>query len=410
MGLPQQAETVSKLIAAGMTILGTSGETAVTIRNVAAAAGLSAPTVQRHFPAKEDLLLALHDAALERDAARLAQLGTVLPALGPRGMEGAQAIACALIADSCGANASDTLARVAALASIARRDGARSMARRWASRRQAVLAQALAGTVAAPRRDARFLLEYLTGVELLSLGCRRHPMIPILNAELVEHGFRVAIGQSRAQCPAWFRYCASQVLRERHQENQASQGGRTAHARDVILAASARILAEHGPAELTHRAVAKEAQIAPSLVSYHFRSKNDLLYGAYRYIHDRFATAPVPATTSPTRATLNVVIDTGAGAKPAYVASLETIIAAAYDSELADFAWRTRMTRGVYYLHPEWSDQDELNATDFSVHAFSVWTVGATLLAQACWTGKRREQCLHSRFAEAEQRFSTGRL
>jgi AcrR family transcriptional regulator len=407
---PQQTETVSKLIAAGMAILGTAGETAVTIRSVAAAAGLSAPTVQRHFPAKEDLLLALHEAALERDAARIAQLGTVLPVLGPQSIESAQEMACALIADSCGANASDTLARVAALASIARRDGPRSLARRWVSRRQAMLAQALSGTVTAPRRAARFLLEYLTGVELLSLGCRQYPMVPILNAELVGHGFRVAIGQSHPQCPAWFRYCASQVLRERHQENQASQGGRTAHARDAILAASSRILAEHGPAELTHRAVAKEAQIAPSLVSYHFRSKNDLLYGAYRYIHDRFANAPAPGAASPTQATLNVVIDTGAGAKPAYVASLEAIIAAAYDSELADFAWRTRMTRGVYYMHPQWSDQDELTNMDFSVHAFSVWTVGATLLAQACWSEERRARCLHSRFSDAEQRFSTGRV
>jgi AcrR family transcriptional regulator len=410
LGHPQQAETISKLIAAGTAILGTSGEVAVTIRNVAAEAGISAPTVQRYFPVKEDLLLALYDAALERDAERTAPLGETLPTLARPGVDEARELACALVADSCGANAPDTLARVAALASIARRNGPRAAARRWVSRRRALLTHAIAGIAPAPRRAARFLLEFLTGVELLSLGCRQRPLVPILNAELVGYGLRIAIGQSRAECPAWFRHCASQVLRERHLEQQESQGGRTAHARDAILAASSRILAEHGPAELTHRAVAKEAQVAPSLVSYHFRSKNDLLYGAYRYIHDRFANAPasadVPAESTPTQTTLNVVIDTQSGAKPAYVASLEAIIAAAYDSELADFAWRTRMTRGVYYMHPEWSDEDELNHTDFNVHAFSVWTAGATLLAEACWSGTRRARCLRSQFSDAEQRFS----
>jgi hypothetical protein len=71
-----------------------------------------------------------------------------------------------------------------------------------------------------------------------------------------------------------------------------------------------------------------------------------------------------------------------------------------------DFAWRTRMTRGVYYLRPRWDSDTELNDADFNIHAFSVWTAGATLLAELCWSESRKAGCLRSRFSAVERLFS----
>ena len=47
--------------------------------------------------------------------------------------------------------------------------------------------------------------------------------------------------------------------------------------RRAILDATLRILRDHGLAELTHRAVAKEAGVSLALTSYHFSTKDNLI-------------------------------------------------------------------------------------------------------------------------------------
>ncbi len=51
----------------------------------------------------------------------------------------------------------------------------------------------------------------------------------------------------------------------------------SAQTRRAILEATLRILRDHGLAELTHRAVAKEAGVSLALTSYHFASKDNLI-------------------------------------------------------------------------------------------------------------------------------------
>ncbi|AQV96862.1 TetR/AcrR family transcriptional regulator [Cupriavidus necator] len=406
-----EKNNLAHLISTGASILGTSGEVAITVRSLAQLAGVSPTTVQHHFPTRTCLLAAIYDEAIKRDMSRLAQLDAAVRQAGVPNGEAALGLVQGLIADACGANSERTLARISALIGIGRgrTTGGRRKARAWAARSREFLARALHDITPAPRRASRFLLEFLTGIELASLGCRQSPLLPLLNAELVAYGFEVAIGLARPRCPAWFNLCAAQALQQSHEESAKSGTGKTPRALQDILAASARILAGDGPGELTYRNAAKAAGVATSLVGYHFRSKNDLLYAAYRYIHDQFArdimAASVPLKSTGLQAGLDLVIDTPAGPKPAYVASLEAVVASAYEAGMTDLAWKTRMTRGVYYLHPRWDADSRLGAVDFTVHALSIWTLGATLIAESCCRPPATIACLRRRFAEAERIF-----
>jgi len=401
MGDRQATDSVGQLVSAGVSILGTEGSTRVTVRSVATLAGVSGTTVQHYFRTKEHLLNTLYDEALRRDTERLTSLDATLPSAESEEDRATilRELVRGLLSDACGINASRTLARVAALAGIARHDESHASARIWFARSRQLLARALTRLVPRPRASARFLLELLCGIELVSLGCRHNPLVPMLNAELLDYGVDAVLGRKPQRCPAWFKRCATDVLHQRREDPNAND--KTPHARAEILAASARILADHGPAELTHRNVAKEAGVAASLVSYHFRAKTDLLYGAYRYIHDRFTHEQAPAN----QPHVDWIVTKRAGARPAYVASLEAIVAAAFDPEMAPFAWVTRMTRGVYYLHHDANAPVDLGDKDFNVHAFSIWLIGATLAAEACWTSRRRARCLLSRMSVAQALF-----
>ena len=58
--------------------------------------------------------------------------------------------------------------------------------------------------------------------------------------------------------------------------------------RAEILAAFARVLADHGYAGATVAAVATEAEVAPGLIHYHFADKEDLLVSLLRDLVGRF--------------------------------------------------------------------------------------------------------------------------
>lgn len=60
--------------------------------------------------------------------------------------------------------------------------------------------------------------------------------------------------------------------------------------RQQILAAFARVLADHGYAGATIAAVAAEAGIAPGLIHHHFDSKSELLGGLLQELVGRFRT------------------------------------------------------------------------------------------------------------------------
>lgn len=397
--------SVEQLVAAGVELLGSEGVGGVTVRAVAARAGLAFATVQHHFPCKDALLQAVYAAALERDAQRCAEFEALL-ACAPADADGALQIVRAMLAGACGAAAADTAARNAALLACARRRGPYRCSRRWLARRRNLLSRALRGVTPQPRAAARFLMELLLGLELLTLGCRSHPLLPLLNDELLRYGFDIALGRAQPRYSPWFEHAALDALRRDAAalQPELSAAGRRAGGRRKILEAGARILAERGAAELSHRSVAKEAGVALSVVSYHFRAVNDLVYGVYRFVQSEsaaFAVAHRPLPELARSPLVNAAASLRIGAAPAYLASLEAIVAAAHSAELAEFAWKTRMTRGVYYFYRAAEGAIEFGTAAFNVHAYSVWAAGVTLLAEAGWSPRRLEELLFARLERA---------
>lgn len=404
----QKGDSVGQLVAAGTALLGEQGLGGVTVRAVAARAGLAFPTVQHYFPVKEALLNAVYQDALARDSERFAEFEALLDT-PPTDEEAAFRLLHAMLAWSCGAGAVATAARNAALMGIARRRGPYRHSRSWMARRRRLVGRVLCALTPRWRGAARLLVELMVGVELMTLGCREHPLTPLLNEELLRHGFNVALGRGRPYYSHGFERAALDAL-HRDEQSEAEPGGaktRKAGAREKILQAGARILAGRGVSELSHRAVAKEAGVAVSVVSYHFRATSELVYGVYRFVQNETAAFTIekeyrhgpgksPATTS--------MFDLRIGAAPAYIASLEAVIAAAHDPDMAQFAWKTRMTRGVYYFYRA-GETEHFDAAAFNMHVFSIWGAGCTLLAETLWQENKIAGLLRLRLEQVGEWF-----
>jgi AcrR family transcriptional regulator len=396
----RRTDSVEKLVAAGVALLGTTGHDGVTIRAVAAQAGFSVAAVQHHFPSKERLLNAVYAQALQQDVAAAQALEQLLGA-PPNDESGVLRILDGALAISCGAAAARTAARNEALLGIARQHGPYRLVQHWRGHRQAGLARLLGTLCAEPRAAARMLLELLLGLELLSLGCREHPLTPQLNGEVLSYGLSAALGRARDHCPDWLEHAVSTAVREQREALAAAPVGRDRGARARILDAAAQLLCERGATALNHRSAAQQAGLAVSVVSYHFRTKSDLLYGAFQHIRSeitRFSLAANPLAQGVAQMPLpHAVVDLQFGSAPAYLGMLEAVIAAATDAELADFAWKTRILRGVYHLFLERPEDYRFDAAAFNRYVFSSWSAGATLLAQASWQPARLTPLLHDR-------------
>jgi DNA-binding transcriptional regulator YbjK len=66
-----------------------------------------------------------------------------------------------------------------------------------------------------------------------------------------------------------------------------SRGHRNPARRRAILEATIRIVGEHGPRAVTHRAVAREADVPLAATTYYFSSREELLEEALRYAGSR---------------------------------------------------------------------------------------------------------------------------
>jgi len=402
----KKSDRVGQLIAAGTELLGEMGSGGVTVRAVATRAGLAFPSVQHHFPSKEALMRAVYEEALAQDSQCFSEFEAMLAA-PVTDAEAAFQVLRAMLAWSCGAGAGKTAARNAALMGIGRSRGPYRASRLWMIRRRVLIGRVLSGLTPHWRSGARLLLELMVGVELMTLGCREHALTPLLNEELLRHGFYVALRQGRPYYSHWFERSALDALhKDEHSrleiENENGRARRGGSARRKILQAGARILAERGVAELSHRSVAREAGVALSVVSYHFRASSDLVYGVYRFVQNETAAFTIekeyrhgpgrsPSGTS--------IFDYRIGAAPAYIASLEAVIAAAHDPEMADFAWKTRMTRGVYYFYRP-GETERFEATAFNMHVFSIWGAGSTLLAESLWREHKIAALLRARLRQ----------
>jgi AcrR family transcriptional regulator len=409
----QSTSTAQSLIDAATALMRDLGPVGVTFRSVADVAQVSVATVQHHFGTKEQLLLLVQQAALRDDARRLRAFAEALP-VAIATPETVHAMMRSLIADACGANAERTRARLSALMAATRDGAARPAARRWLGAHRHFFGKLLKGVAPAPESAARYLIEVMIGIEVVSLGCRRQSIVPLLNDELLRYAVEAALGRCQPTCPDAFRANVTALLhvrRERHAiaaGDKAGKSEKSARVRHDILNATATVLARGGLGELTHRAVAKEAGIGASLVSYHFRGIGDLLHAAYRHIHDGFARVAMPArgpAMGPFQAVLAAMLGARHGGVPAVLGSLEALIASAYDEQLADMAWQTRLMRGVYYLHAPDAEEFPLRSADFFAHMLSIWGLGLSLVSHAAWSGRRFESCLRGRFDAVEPFF-----
>jgi len=397
-----KGDSVGQLMAAGAALLGARGLGGVTVRAVAARAGLAFPTVQHYFPTKEALIRAVYRQALAQDTRCFAEFESLL-AVVPADEEAAFQILRTLLAWSCGAGATITAARNAALMGIGRLRGPYRDSRRWMARRRWLIGRILRGIAPDWRAASRLLLELMVGIELVSLGCREQPLTPLLNEELLRHGFNAALGRGQSYYSHWFERCALDVMRKDVQSAREPDG---APARRKILDAGTRILAERGVTELSHRSVAREAGVALSVVSYHFRASSDLVHGVYQFLQREAASfaekeyflGPVGGPSGAS------VFDVFIGGAPAYMASLEALIAAAGNPELAEFAWKTRMTCGIYYFYRP-GETEHFDAAAFNMHVFSIWGAGRTLLAEALWREHRIAPLLRARLKQAGRWF-----
>ncbi|MFM0500833.1 TetR/AcrR family transcriptional regulator [Paraburkholderia caffeinilytica] len=408
----QPAPTAQLLVDAATRLMRDLGPVGVTFRSVAEVAQVSVATVQHHFGSKEQLLLLLQEIALSDDAERLRGLAEALPMTAPAEVEAVHAMVRSLVADACGANAGRTRARLSALMAATRDSAARPAARRWLSLHHRFFARLLDGVAPSPRSAARYLVELMIGVEVVSLGCRQRSLVPLLNDELLHYAVEAALGRNTPVCPDAFRANVTVLLQRRAERHAKPAGDKSADVRREILNATAVVLARGGLGELTHRAVAKQAGISASLASYHFRGIDGLLHAAYRHIHDGFARVAMPArgpAMGPFQAVLAAMLGTRHGGVPAVLGSLEALVASAYDERLADMAWQTRLMRGVYYLHAADAKEFPLGNADFFAHMLSIWALGLSLVSHAGWSERRFEACLRSRFDAVEPLFANAK-
>lgn len=393
--------SIDKLVAAGLALLGETGHGGVTVRAVAARAGFSVAAVQHHFPSKERLLAAVYAQALAEDADAAVAL---THALGTQAADSAAALRVlgGLLAINCGAAAARTAARNEALLGAARRRIPQRLVRRWRARRQAGLATLLTGLTPQPRAAARTVLELLVGIELVSLGCRTHPLTPQLNAEVLGYVLAATLGDARAHSPGWLEPIVAEAVRQERERRAAAPTGRDRGARAKVLDAAARVLCEQGASALNHRSVARQAETALSVVTYHFRTKADLLYGTFQHIRaevTRFSLAANPASAAQQATVPPAIIELTFGDAPSYLGMIEASIAAATDAELSGFAWNTRILSGIYHLLLERPEDYRFDAAAFDRFAFVAWLNGAALLAQASWKPGCTGSLLHSRLA-----------
>jgi len=398
----KSTDSIERLVEAGVALLGATGRGGVTVRAVAAQAGLSVAAVQHHFPTKERLLDAVYAEALARDAAASLAMTRVL-GMAPGTLGAARRVLSGLLAINCGAAAPRTAARNEALLGCARQQGSHRHVRRWRARRLAGLTELVTGLTAKPRRAARLLLELLVGLEVLSLGCREQPLTPQLNEEVLDHILNAAFGERRHCQPDWLGPIVEEAVSEERAQRARAPAGRDRGTRARVLDAAARVLCEQGATALNHRSVARQADLVVSAVGYYFPTKANLLFGTFQHIRGEITRFSLDTNPEPQQPFPRALVDLRFGEAPAYLGMLEAVISAATDTGLRDFAWRTRLLRGVYHLRVEQPENFPFSPAAFDRFAFANWSTGATLLAQAGWPKHCVASLLHMRLARMNE-------
>lgn len=403
--LQSRENTAQRIIAAGCQLLGARGIGAVSVRAIAAELDLSAAAVQHHFPRKELLMRNVIAAILQRDCDHTWAWLRDLPQAPIHG-DHLQRVLLGIVNRQCGTLAEHAAARNAALLSAARRHDCHDLTLRWAADKRAALAALIAPQQWGTRAAARCLLELLLGIELLSLGCRERPLLALFNEEILNFWLALLSGKRPRPAAPWVEHS----VKESFAATALTPAPHDARRAD-ILSAAARLLTESGSDQFSHRSVAAAAGVPLSAVTQHFGSKNDLLYATFTEIRSRIAEFAWQREPDRNTSMPQSILDLHIGSAPAYLGMLESVISSAHDPQFEEFAWHSRMQRGVYHLYIDRRDDRTaaphramtmrpFTSQDFARHALAFWAAGATLYAEATWTPRRAPELLVARFGQ----------
>jgi AcrR family transcriptional regulator len=385
-----ESGTAERLVEAGIALIADGGLRALTIRDVAARAGIAFPSVQHHFPSKA-LLIDEIFATIERRHSALT--GDGLAEIGPD-VDGAALpdIVSAVLADWCGRDRILTIGAHEMLLAAHRDPQYARFGKRWIEEQS----NAWAGLVRRlglklDRKQALFIVELLLGLSLMTFGCANQVEAALANNEIIRFAFADAKHKERFD-PSWYRMLLARLDREDLPiEDSGTTISGTAHpAAKKILDAGMLIVAEDGASALTFRAIAARAGVAIGSVTNNFQTRQKLTYSIYRHIQENITNANlrVPETTSPTDlrspeplANRIAMMKQVLASKPVLpLASYDLMLAGARDPAFGPRAWRIRMTRGVYLLIRRGAVPAQPLLSQFRAHAHSLWSNAVVLL------------------------------
>lgn len=388
-----RAEHIGRAAAA---LLSRGRSSDVTVRAVAERAGVSAAMVQRDYPSRNLLLEAAYARALDAERAHAATVATV-PHPEPDDDNQRAAILDMRLTARLRAGVDAARARLAVLLAQARGAGAAEAASAWF---HAVLEDH--ADLGLDPEGTRMLSELLIGLELLSLGCRDHPLLPAINREVLAHGVLIARGKWRAALPPWFS-AATHDLMNRHRAAEEARAradnGRKRRGRGLMLESAQQIVVEHGFGALSHRSVATRSGAALSHVSKEFPTTPQLLHALYHGIHAELFRQTIASGETGWEATAAIL----ANGAQTHLLSIEANLFASAETELGDAAWDMRVGRGAVILR-KGPGPAELAPGDFDSHFISIWGAGALLLLPTVTPPAEIEQGFRRRMAILRER------
>ena len=388
--------TAGRLVDAGIALIADGGLRALTIRDVAASAGIAFPSVQYHFPTKA-LLVDEIFAAVERRHCAVTNQAVADFALERGGAAVLPEIVAAVLADWCAGQKTLTIAAHEMLLAAHRDPANAAFGPQWIAGQVGLWTGLLERLGLDGQPDmAHLIVELLLGLSLMTVGCDNPVDVALANGEIVRYAFADAAGRASFD-PIWYRMFLAGAVRALSPLDDSEVAGPVsgvAHpAARKILDAGIAIVAEEGAGALTFRGVAARAGVAISSVTNNFHTRQNLIYRIYRHVQDSIAEVsrrvsndlPPAAGFDPfgpqslafSMAQLKRVL---AGEQPLFQAAYDLMLAGARDPTFGRRSWRVRITRGIYMMIRRGVVPDQPLATQFRAHVYSLWTNAVVLL------------------------------
>ncbi|MEE3624277.1 TetR family transcriptional regulator [Nitrospirillum sp. BR 11752] len=271
-----------RLIDHGHTLLAQGGLKALSVRNLAAAAGLSASAVPYHLGDKDSLTQTVFQAAVERDRQTWVQFHESV---------GRQGMPLAALAEALVVQALDLSFRQGAIELVwyelihrARNTPAlRPILAGWYEERKARNRDlfALAGL---PAHVADIMTHYLVGDRSTLLVAGGASGFALSVAENIRY-----LCDPQGDSGLWHERLRRPACRPQDGVDALGETERR------IAVAAVAIIIDQGVAAVTHRAVAQRAGVSLSSTTYHFRCRADIIRRAFQLIHEDLR-REVPAT------------------------------------------------------------------------------------------------------------------